>query len=288
MKRGLQMGDPYVSMRGALDNRTLSYHNKAENALYLSSYQLSKSNIHKYAALLEKFKPRAICAFPSSVFALANLLDEAGIRINIPLVFTSSETLYPFQRQRIENSFSGKIADWYGNAERSVSLAQEEDGYYRELPVYSNNEFLENGVISTSLINRSFPLIRYYVDDTFEKAFTHGKEDCGIAIRSVEGRVDDVVILPDGTQVGRLGVAFQGVNNLRYAQIVQEEKSGIRVNLVVTPQFGAADQDILLNKLRQRLNNSLLITFSKIDESGIVKSRSGKFKLVVSRLLNPN
>lgn len=284
MQHGVQMGDRLVSMRGALDNSTLHYFNQSENTLYLSSYLLSKKNIHQYAEQLNAFRPRAIFAFPSSLFALVNLLNEAGLGAEVPLIFTSSETLYPFQRERIEKGLNGNIFDWYGNAERSIALAQCEKGAYHELPLYGINDFQADGVVTTSLINRAFPLIKYYVDDRF----TLLNDDCtcgrGRAVRSVEGRVDDVVKLPDGTQVGRLGVAFQGIPNLRYAQIVQEEISSIRVNIVTGARFNAEDQQLLLHKLRRRLNNSLGITFNKIEEEEIIKSASGKYKLIVSKI----
>ncbi|HUQ64676.1 MAG TPA: hypothetical protein VM101_00875, partial [Flavitalea sp.] len=69
--QGLNLGDPFVSMRGVLDNKTMHYYNKAENTLYLSSYLLNKANINKYAKLLSEFKPKAIFAFPSSLFTLS-------------------------------------------------------------------------------------------------------------------------------------------------------------------------------------------------------------------------
>ena len=152
------------------------------------------------------------------------------------------------------------------------------------MPLYSVNEFSERGVVATSLLNKSFPLIKYYVDDIFR--MKDGACACGRAnpVSSLEGRVDDVVLLADGTRVGRLGVAFQGIPNLTYAQIVQETVSSISVNLVTNRQFGTGDQQVLETKLRSRLNNELKITFNKIEEKDIIKTSAGKYKLVVSRL----
>ncbi|MEO8583123.1 MAG: hypothetical protein ABI415_04960 [Flavitalea sp.] len=284
MYYGLNPGDPIVSMRGVLDNKTLSYYNKAENTLYLSSYLLSKPNIKKYANLLKEFKPKGIFAFPSSVFTLVNLLREEGEDITLPLIFTSSETLYPFQREGIENGLHGKLHDWYGNAERTLALGQCEEGNYHEMPLYSINEFSEKGVVTTSLLNKAFPLIKYYVDDVFR--MKDGVCACGRAnpVSSLEGRVDDVVLLEDGTKVGRLGVAFQGINHLTYAQIIQENAAAITVNLVTSDNFGAADQQLLESKLRNRLNNGLLINFKRIEEKDIIKTKAGKYKLVVSKI----
>ncbi len=284
MSHGLNIRDRIISMRGVLDNKTFSYFNKAENTLYLSSYQLSSANAKKYADALLKFKPKAILAFPSSVFALANLLEDIGVKIDIPLVYTSSETVYQFQRERIERFFNCKLFDWYGNAERSVSLGECEHGNYHEQPLYGMADFSERGVVTTSFINRAFPLIKYYVDDSFRLMTDKCACGRGKGIEAIEGRVDDVVKLKDGTQVGKTWSSFPGVPNLKYAQIVQENIEGIKVNLVTMENFSDADQQILAGKLRQRLNESLRIEFCKIEEDGIIKTNANKFKLVISKL----
>jgi phenylacetate-CoA ligase len=284
ISKGLNLGDPYVSMRGVLDNKTLHYYNKAENTLYLSSYLLSKANIKKYADLLIEFKPKAIFAFPSSLFTLSNLLEEAGLDVEVPMMFTSSETLYPFQREKIEKTLKTRIFDRYGSAERTILLQQCDHGNYHAAPKYGYSQFLDKGVITTGFINKAFPLIKYQIDDSFrfmDKACECGK---GVGIGAIEGRVDDVVLLQDGTRIGRLGVAFQGIPHLQYAQIIQESRDGIKVNLVTTGDFKKADQDLLEKKLRQRLNSTLNINFNKVQEDKIIKTRSGKFKLVISKV----
>jgi phenylacetate-CoA ligase len=58
-----------------------------------------------------------------------------------------------------------KIHDWYGNVERTIGIAQNAAGVYKPLPLYSINEFEQDKVITTGLINRTFPLIRYAVED---------------------------------------------------------------------------------------------------------------------------
>jgi phenylacetate-CoA ligase len=284
LSRGLELGDPFVSMRGVLDNKTMHYYNKAENTLYLSSYLLNRTSVKKYAKLLTEFRPKAIFAFPSSLFTLSNLLEEGGLHVEVPLLFTSSETLYPFQREKIEKTLRARIFDRYSTAERTILLHECKYGNYHAAAKYGISEFPERGVITTAFINKAFPLIRYRIDDSFrfmDKPCECGK---GVGVASIEGRVDDVVMLEDGTRIGRLGVAFQGIPHLRYAQIVQDSIKGISVNLVTAPEFKKADQDLLEKKLRQRLNESLHINFNKVDEQDIIKTHSGKFKLVVSKI----
>jgi phenylacetate-CoA ligase len=281
---GLDLGDPVVSMRTTLNNKTLQYQNKAENILHLSSYQLSKTNIKKYAKLLKSFQPKAICAFPSSVYTLVDLLEQEGIDVKVPLIFTSSETLYPFQRAKIEKALGAKIFDWYGNAERSIALGQCEEGNYHEMPLYSINDFSERGVLTTSLINKAFPLIKYYVDDIFK--LKNGDCACGRrnAISSLEGRVDDVLVLDDGARVSRLGIVFQNVNHVRYAQIIQYHPGAIEVNIVANAGFGESERGLLEQRFRQRLNDRVTILFRNVQEKDIIKTKAGKFKLIVSKL----
>lgn len=281
---GYHLGEPLISMRGNLDNKTLYKFSRLENTLFMSSYLLSKNNIHKYAELINNFKPKAILAFPSSVFSLATLSEEAGVSIQIPLIYTSSETLYPFMRERIEQGLKGKVFDWYGNAERTVALGQCRCGNYHEPPYYGYCEYTDKGVITTSLINKSFPLIKYFVDDTFKSMTTACECGRGVGVSVVEGRVDDVIKLPDGTRVGRLGVAFQGIGHLRYAQIIQEDIEKITVNMVVEKGFSKVDEDFLRSKLRQRLNESLDIEFTRVEEKDIIRTAAGKFKLIVSKI----
>ena len=282
---GLNLGDRVVSLRGNLNATEISRFNKAENTLYLSSYNLSAANISKYHSLINEFKPKAILAYPSSVYSLVQLMRNANYQLDVPLIFTSSETLYEFQRVAIEAFFKGKILDWYGNAERTIALAQCSFGMYHEMPLYSYNEYKSDGIITTSLINSSFPLIKYYVDDTVELAETPCQCGRHLAIKKVTGRMDDVVKLPNGTIVGRMDVCFKGVKNIQFSQIIQEQLDQIKINIVPDAHYSNADKDLLAKNIKARLNTDIELEFNLVDESALIKSKSGKFQLVKSNIL---
>jgi phenylacetate-CoA ligase len=284
MMHDWNIGDRVVSMRGKLDNKTLSYYNKAENVLYLSIYMLSASTIKKYVELIEQFKPKAISTLPSTLYTMVNLMDQANLQLHIPKVFTASSTLYPFQREKMERILNTKVIDWYGNAERTITLGQCAHGNYHEFPMYSLNEFKKSGVITTALTNRSFPLIRYFVDDVFH--LKDGPCACGRekAISYIQGRFEDAVLLSDGTLVNGLGIAFQGIKHLQYAQIIQEKVNSIQVNLVTAPGFTKEDEQMILKRLRQRMNDTATIEFNSIHEDDIIRTPSGKFTLIISKI----
>ncbi|MBA4167037.1 MAG: phenylacetate--CoA ligase family protein [Chitinophagaceae bacterium] len=286
MSHGIKKGERIVSLRGDLDMHQMHYFNKSENILYLSRYLLSQANIAKYAALIRDFKPKAIFAYPSSVYSLAHLLEKNNYDIKVPLIFTSSETLFGYQREKIESFFSGKMFDWYGNVERTIAIGQCDFGNYHEMPLYAVNDYTDTGIITTPLINKAYPLIKYFVDDKIAKL----NETCGCGkqhiIKAIEGRMSDALVLADGTHIGVAGLdqIFRDVDNILYAQIIQDQHDHIKINLVQTPEYSDHNRDHLMKNLRLRLPMSVRVTFNKISEEEIIKTKSGKFKLIISDL----
>ena len=280
IENGHTLGERSVSLRGDLNNNIFKVKDTFSNTLYLSSYQLKRKAISRYYEEIIKFKPKAIFAYPSSVEILANFLLEEGLQLDIPFVFTSSETLYSFQRHKIESAFNSTVIDRYGNAERTILIEQDANGTYNEVPTYSVNEYEKDRTICTSLINNTFPLIRYEVNDTIETGHTRG------VIITIQGRSDDVVILPDGTKIGRLGVPLKGLDYIKLAQLVQNEVSELNVNIV---PYSKLDQDKfnqIKTKLVSYLGNDIRININEVTENIIKKSASGKFKLVINNINN--
>lgn len=277
-KFGHKIGMKAVSLRADLDRNTMVSFDPFSNTKFLSSYLLNQQNADIYIREVESFKPNAIYAFPSSVELLANFLLDRKKSIYVPLIFTSSETLYDFQREKIQKVFNTKIVDWYGNAERSIALEQNHIGTYDDLKLYSYNEFFEEHTLSTGLINFSFPLIRYKVDDIFIPDTTTGK------VLNIIGRVDDAILLPDGTKVTRLGVAFKDLDEIRFAQIIQNQFNKIQVNVVPAGNVEKYNLTEIIHNLRKRIGNEMEISVNPISESEIIKTARGKYKLVICNL----
>ncbi|MFA9370775.1 MAG: hypothetical protein ACERIH_03620 [Labilibaculum antarcticum] len=280
-KHGYHLGDPVVSLRGVLDRNTVSYFDKSNNVLYISSFHLGADEIGKIHKMITNFQPKVIKAYPSSMHILATELYKANLELNIPLAFTSSEVLHDFQREIVEKVFNTKIFDWYGNAEQTVAFGQFEDSFYHEFPLYSHTEFQDNHLITTGFINSAFPLIRYKVDDIIQLAPT---SNGSCVVLKIEGRDDDYVILKDGQRIGRLDLAFKKINQLLAAQIIQEKAGEIKVNLVPDQGFSKVECMQLEQNLRTLLGSDCLIKFEKIETQELIRSNRGKFNLVVSKI----
>lgn len=272
---GHKLGDSCISLRGDLGREKMFRYDQSINTCFLSSYHINPLNTNFYLEKLKQHQPNAILAYPSSVYALALLLDEINEQFYIPLVFTSSETLYSFQKELIQRVFGCEIFDRYGNAERTISLEQQKDGNYVESPLYSINRFEKERVITTNLFNFDFPLINYVVEDGFEL-----NKDSTIA--KIHGRKDDVVVLSDGSSIGRLDIAFKGIRNLKEAQIIQDSLTVIRVNIIVTSGWEQNDQNKLIANLRKLIGETIHIQINMVEPEEIIRTSANKFKLVIN------
>jgi phenylacetate-CoA ligase len=255
----------------------------ASNILYLSSYNINKDKSILYYKEIKQFEPKAIEGYPSSLYNLGVFLKEADLKLNIPLAFTSSETLYEFQRELIEDILGTKIYDRYGCTEKTISIAQKQNKqqeYYEE-PGYSINEYNKDSIFTTSLINDVFPLIRYEVNDIVETKNTFD----GFAICSISGRKEDMIVCKDGSLIGRIDHVFKGVNNIKFAQIIQNHSGGIIVNIVPEKNYSLKDKQLIIENIYHKMGkNNIDITINIISEKEIIYTSRNKFKLVISNI----
>lgn len=163
---GYNYGEPMVSLRGNLTRDEIYLKIHVSNTLFLSSYNINSKTAETYHRLIEKHHPKAIEGYPSSLYSLALVLKDKGLECHIPVAFTSSETLFDYQRKLIEKIFHTQVYDHYGTTERTIRLEESFDhnGYFED-PGYGIEEYYDDHIISTSLINDVFPLIRYKTDD---------------------------------------------------------------------------------------------------------------------------
>jgi len=281
-RAGLNIQDKKVSLRGDLDRSKLFHFDKYANTLFISSYHLNKENLPLIIEKISVFQPKALLAYPSSAFTLAGLLEEEKRELNIPMIFTSSESLLAFQKEKIQSLFKAKIFDWYGTAERTIALYSENKKYY-EPPLYALNEYQPKEIISTSFINTVFPLIRYQTNDVILHQNKYDKANKSLEIDEIQGRVEDYILLPDGSKIGRMDVAFKGIDGIQKAQILQHSIQNVEV-LVVTHNFNASAETKLQQNLKNRLGNQLKFSIKKVTEKELQQAENKKFKFVISRL----
>jgi phenylacetate-CoA ligase len=139
--------------------------------------------------------------------------------------------------------------------------------------------------VVTGLVNEDMPLIRYRVGDRVKPAAEGAECECGRRLpllERIEGRVDDVIVTPDGRRVGRMDPVFKADLSIREAQIVQEELDVVRVRVAPGAEFGARQEEELKRRIRQRLGEGMRVEVERVKE--IERGAGGKFRAVISKV----
>ena len=286
-KRGFTYGDKLVSLRGHLGRKLLKLKVDVSNTLYLSSFQINQDTFKKYYDEILSFAPVAIEGYPSSLYNLCWFFKEQGWKLSIPKCFTSSETLFDFQRKLIEETLNTEIYDHYGNAERTIALSEclDHRGYF-SLPGYSINEFQDDCVITTALINSSFPLIRYKVTDIISlspKPSFANSELC--VAKSIDGRLEDSIIAKDGSVIALMTTLTDGVDNIKIAQVIQKERGFIQINVVPDGNFFESDKINMIKNIDARIGlDNIDFNIDIVDDSKIIYTKRNKYKYTISLL----
>lgn len=293
---GYKFGQRYANIHGRVTkgDRFFEYDWRT-NALHLSSFNFKKENIKLYNEKLKSFRPKLIKAYPSSISLFARWLAEQKISPYQPqAILTSSESLLDHQREIIKTVFNCPIFDFYGQNERAALISTCPQGNYHIHQEYSHLEILdENGqdakpgtigeIVTTSFHNLAMPLIRYRTRDL---AMPSTKPcSCGRPYPTVEriiGRIEDIIVTPDGRHVGRLDAAFKLSKGIRLSQIIQQQRESITVKIVKTTEYREQDEQILLKELRSRLGQAIKIDLDYVDKIEIGKN--GKIKFVISKI----
>jgi len=259
------------------------------NRHVLSSYHLSDRAMPWYVARIRDSGARFISAYPSSAFVLADYLRRKGERpLGMKAVFLASETIFDHQKELIQ-SYMGPVFGQYGNAERVCWMTTCTAGRYHEDVSYGFTEYVPLGdgmyeIVATGFINRSMPLLRYRTGDIAIEPF--GRQDrcpCGRAgpgCKEIIGRLDDLLVTPDGRRIGRLDHVFKGVENVVAAQIVQRAPDQVEIKVVRDRGYGPADEDLIGSNFTARVGGEVAVTFKYVED--IPRTKNGKFRAVVS------
>jgi phenylacetate-CoA ligase len=231
--------------------------------------------------------------YPSVLAALALLMCEQHLEIARPprIIFTGAETLYDEQRALLSRVFQCPVTDQYGfsegcgNASRCPADVYHEDFEYGILECGDGERAEERGqrgkVIATGFAGHGMPFIRYEVGDV--ATWSSGGCTCGRhakVITRIDGRVEDVVLTPEGSRITRFDYVFKDTHNVREAQVVQKALGSICLRIVRRPAFSTRDEERIREEVALRVSPALRVEFEYVDE--IEREPGGKVRAVKS------
>ena len=270
--------------------------NAALRQLYLSSYHLESAHAAAYLDALARHRARYLFGYPSALAVVGELAIEQGLEAPpLSVTLSNAEPLYDHQRRTIETAFGCPARDTYGTAEIVCAASECGHGRLHLWPEVGVHEVLaddadeplppgETGrLVATGLLNRDMPLMRYEIGDRVALPASDETCPCGRGLpllESLEGRLDDVIVTPDGRRVGRLDPVFKADLPLREAQIVQVDRDRVVLRFVPAAGYGSAIAEDLKRRLGQRLGEAMVIEVEEVER--LPRTAAGKLRAVVS------
>ena len=257
--------------------------------LMISSYRLDPDRLPRLLEEIRAFDPQVVEGWPSSITALACLLQDAGQRLPVTAVITSSEMITVEQRALMQQVFGGPVVDHYGQTERVAMAGNCEAGGYHQFPDYGITELLPVPgrtdsweIVGTPLHNWGFPLFRYRTGDEVGPA-PAGPCPCGRAfplMGRIDGRVEDSFTAADGRPLPLPSVVLDDLFGLREVQVAQLAPGHFEFRMVPTDSTDlSAVQRQARADVDKYFGTGQTVTFQVMDH--IPREPSGKLRPVI-------
>jgi len=272
-------------------------YNAAEEQVYFSAFHLRSDTAQLYVDALRRHKVQWLTGYAVSFYLLARFILERSISVPpIKAIITTSEKVTSDMRVVMEMAYGCRVYEEYSSVENVLFASECEYGRLHVSPDVGIVEILRpdgsrcdpgevGEVVATSLFRQYQPFIRYRLGDLA----AWDPEPCPChrsmpVLKEVVGRIEDVLIGPDGRQMVRFHGIFIQQPNILEGQIVQLAYDKILVKVVTTSDFSRLDVDEVIRRVQQRMGSDVSVTVQPVSE--IPRTKSGKFKAVVSLVNN--
>ncbi len=298
---GVQLGEENILIWGSYfdiskqENLKGKILNVLARTTLLNAFDLKYNKYPKFVKIIREKKPTYLRGYATAVFMLARyILNERINDIKLKAVFTTAETLDPYQRKIIERAFNCEVFDYYGNRETSI-IAYEcpaHSGYHNAMET-TFVEICENGknvgveetgdIIITDFTNYAMPFIRYKIEDN--GILTDETCSCGRKlqlIKEIKGRTHDVIVTPDGRHIhGEIfSHIFWGLKWIRKFQVRQKKEDLLEVLIVTGENYNKGEMISVRNLISYHLGEDMKIEIKIVNSIPI--SQSGKLRFVTS------
>jgi len=271
-------------------------YNLAERQVYLTAYHISAATAWNYVEGLNRYRPEVFTGYAYSTSLLARLMLEQGLTLDYTPVaaILGSERFTPEMRAVIRRALKIRVYEEYGSVEQCVLATECTHGSLHVNSDFGLVEIVDEAgrpvpagtlgrVLCTGLLSDTQPLIRYDIGDL--AAWSATPCPCGRnlpVLAELVGRLEDIVIGPDGREISRFHGIFIDVPNLVEAQVIQEEVSLIRIRVVGTAQFNRADEELMRRRVALERLGDVRVEFERV--SAIERTERGKFRAVICKV----
>jgi len=270
-------------------------YNRAERQVYFSPFHLRSDTAEQYVAALHRHRVEWLTGYAVSLYVLARFMLKQELEPPpLRALVTTSEKVTPAMREVMEEAFRCRVFEEYSTVENASFACECEQGALHVSPDAGIVEIIRSDgsscepeevgeVVVTGLLRTHQPLIRFRLGDL--AAWSAEPCRCGRqmpVLKEVVGRVEDIVVGPDGRQMVRFHGVFIDLPGVRRGQIIQESLEQIRVLLECDSEYDRTLDETVQSRVKERLGPDARVTVESVDE--IPLGPGGKFQAVVSKV----
>lgn len=264
--------------------------------LTLSPYHMNSNTIQWYHDELKRFAPSILWVYPNAVVTLMQLLQNANLKLSIPVILASSEAMPGQVHAALEEFFSTNVINYYGQAERAcLAYSTRPDEFFFN-PAYGLVEFnkvQENGseaiqIIGTGFWNKAMPLIRYNTGDLLyvpDGTTQQDLKDIAMGRKSfpgLSGRVGEYLLTREGARIVGLNHVPREVKNIAQIQLIQEGYESLFVDVLPLPGFGPEGSKQLLAQAKAKVPSDVTVTVRVVES--LERTARGKTPYVIRKI----
>ena len=248
-------------------------------------------------ARLNEFQPTVVRGIGSHLGAFYRWVHDSGSYLHKPLAITyGADAMLPSDRQLIETELNIPIVSTYQSVEslRIGFECEHRTGFHISTDQVAfrvagpNGEDVAPGqrgeLILTNLINRATVVLNYQLGDYV--TLSDAPCPCGRnfpLIRSVDGRLDDLIARPDGTKIPALVLlpSLQSIPGIRQVQIEQLDFNSFYLKILPL-QGQSFDHAAVHSVFSKQISYSVKIEIETV--SHLPSEASGKMKSFSSKM----
>lgn len=261
------------------------------NRVRFPVFDLSDIRLGEFLQKFEKAKFEYIYGYTSSIVMFARYLINKNILLkdvcpSLKLCITTSETITPSDSELIRKAFGVDNIREYGLSETCITAFDDKHKDWLLTSESLFTEVVDGKVISTSLFNTAFPMLRYDTGDM--GVIEYRNESKYDLLKDLTGRTNDSIILPSGKKAAGLTFYYVSRDVLEQSGVLKEfivRQTRIdRFVLDVVAERDLTEEEVLLvkKKVSTYLEPGLDVVINRVDT--IDRPASGKIKHFYSEL----
>lgn len=257
-------------------------------------FDLSDEKLKEYLQVFRREEFAYLYGYTSALLAFARFCERKNVTLLkicpfLKCCIYTSESIGPGEKEIMQKAFGVPVYAEYGSSETGIIAFENQKGELvtDDALIYLEEYVLPDGsptTLITSLYNKAFPVIRYDIGDICRLK----KMDDKTIISSLEGRTNDLILLPDGRQAAGLTFYYISRSILEKSGVLKEfiiKQTALNhfvFEIVSDRQLNEEEEQLIRDETQKYLMGGLEVSFQY--KVFIPRLKNGKIKHFISEL----